>query len=29
MPGETVTLELKRNGEAKTVQVKLGNLAQQ
>jgi S1-C subfamily serine protease len=29
MPGDTVTLELKRNGETKTVQVKLGNLAQQ
>ena len=26
-PGETVTLELKRNGETKTVEVKLGNLA--
>jgi S1-C subfamily serine protease len=27
-PGETVTLELKRNGETKTVEVKLGNLAE-
>jgi putative serine protease PepD len=28
-PGETVTLELKRNGDTKTVEVKLGNLEQQ
>lgn len=27
-PGATVTLELKRNGETKTVEVKLGNLAE-
>jgi serine protease DegQ len=27
-PGETVTLELKRNGDTKTVEVKLGNLAE-
>jgi putative serine protease PepD len=26
-PGKTVTLELKRDGETKTVEVKLGNLA--
>ena len=28
-PGETVTLELKRNVDTKTVDVKLGNLEQQ
>ena len=28
-PGETVALELKRNGDTKTVQVKLGNLSEQ